>query len=148
MEDHFDRAPELEQVLRAKGDEERLARIWKPTELATIHYTRQSTPQGLGHAVLCAAPTMSAMSRSRCCSAMTSSTPVDPLLQRMIDVRDRFGGSVVALMQVDSDQVSQYGCAAIEPTETDGVVTADRPGREARPCRRPEQLDRHRALRV
>ena len=48
--------------------------------------------------------------------------PSDPLLQRMIEVRDQFGGSVVALMQVDSDQVSQYGCAAIEPTDTDGVV--------------------------
>ena len=55
LEDHFDRAPELEQVLKAKGDDERLARIWEPTELATVHYTRQSTPRGLGHAVLCAA---------------------------------------------------------------------------------------------
>ena len=51
--------------------------------------------------------------------------PSDPLLQRMIDVRDRFGGSVVALMQVDSDQVSQYGCAAIEPTETEGAEATD-----------------------
>jgi len=41
----------------------------------------------------------------------------------MIEVRDQFGGSVVALMQVDSDQVSLYGAAAIEPTDTDGVVT-------------------------
>ena len=49
--------------------------------------------------------------------------PSDPLLRRMIEVRDQFGGSVVALMQVDSDQVSRYGCAAIEPTDTDGVVT-------------------------
>jgi UTP--glucose-1-phosphate uridylyltransferase len=49
--------------------------------------------------------------------------PSDPLLRRMIEVRDQFGGSVVALMQVDSDQVSQYGVAAIEPTTTNGVVT-------------------------
>ena len=41
----------------------------------------------------------------------------------MIEVRDQFGGSVVALMQVDSEQVAQYGCAAIQPTSTDGVVT-------------------------
>jgi UTP--glucose-1-phosphate uridylyltransferase len=49
--------------------------------------------------------------------------PSDPLLRRMIEVRDQFGGSVVSLMQVDSDQISQYGAAAIEPTSTDGVVT-------------------------
>ncbi len=55
LEDHFDRAPELEQALKAKGDDERLARIWEPAELATVHYTRQSIPRGLGHAVLCAA---------------------------------------------------------------------------------------------
>src|SRR5262249_60502990 len=55
LEDHFDRAPELEQALRAKGDDERLARIWEPAELATMHYTTQSTPRGRRHAGLCAA---------------------------------------------------------------------------------------------
>ncbi len=110
LEDHFDRAPELEQALKAKGDDERLARIWEPTELATVHYTRQSTPKGLGHAVLLGDDFIH---------------PSDPLLRRMIGVRDQFGGSVVALMQVDSDQVSQYGCAAIEPTGTEGVVTVN-----------------------
>ena len=74
LEDHFDRAPELEQALKAKGDDERLARIWEPTELATVHYTRQSTPEGW--ATRCSARrTMSARSRSRCCSVTTSSIP-------------------------------------------------------------------------
>src|SRR6516162_1075337 len=41
LEDHFDRAPELEEALKAKGDDERLARVWAPTELARVHYTRQ-----------------------------------------------------------------------------------------------------------
>ena len=122
LEDHFDRAPELEQALKAKGDDERLARIWEPTELATVHYTRQGTPQGLGHAVLCAAHHVG----DHPFAVLLGDDfihPGDPLLRRMIEVRDQFGGSVVALMQVDSDQVSQYGTAAIEPTSTDGVVT-------------------------
>ena len=122
VEDHFDRAPELEQALKAKGDDERLARIWEPTELATVHYTRQGTPQGLGHAVLCAAHHVG----DHPFAVLLGDDfihPGDPLLRRMIEVRDQFGGSVVALMQVDSDQVSQYGTAAIEPTSTDGVVT-------------------------
>ena len=49
--------------------------------------------------------------------------PRDPLLARMIEVRSRYGGSVVALMEVDPEQVSQYGCAAISPTEEEDVVT-------------------------
>jgi UTP--glucose-1-phosphate uridylyltransferase len=122
LEDHFDRAPELEQALKAKGDDERLARIWEPAELATVHYTRQSTPRGLGHAVLCAAHHVG----DHPFAVLLGDDfihPSDPLLRRMIEVRDQFGGSVVALMQVDSDQVSQYGVAAVEPTSTDGVVT-------------------------
>ena len=122
LEDHFDRAPELEQALKAKGDDERLARIWEPTELATVHYTRQSTPRGLGHAVLCAAHHVGNVPFAVLLGD-DFIHPSDPLLQRMIDVREQFGGSVLALMQVDSDQVSQYGVAAIEPTDTENVVT-------------------------
>ena len=122
LEDHFDRAPELEHALQAKGDEERLARIREPAELAAVHYTRQGTPGGLGHAVLCAAHHVG----HEPFAVLLGDDfihPSDPLLRRMIEVRDQFGGSVVALMQVDSDQVSQYGVAAIEPTGADGVVT-------------------------
>ncbi len=122
LEDHFDRAPELEQALKAKGDDERLARIFEPTELATVHYTRQSIPKGLGHAVLCAAHHVG-QEPFAVLLGDDFIHPSDPLLRRMIEVRDQFGGSVVALMQVDSDQVSQYGCAAIELTETKDVVT-------------------------
>jgi len=122
LEDHFDRAPELEQALKAKGDDERLARIWEPVELATVHYTRQSIPRGLGHAVLCAAHHVG-QEPFAVLLGDDFIHPSDPLLRHMIEVRDEFGGSVVALMEVDSEQVSQYGCAAIEPTGTPDVVT-------------------------
>ena len=122
IEDHFDRAPELEQALQAKGDDERLARIMEPTELATMHYTRQNNPRGLGHAVLCAAHHVGNVPFAVLLGD-DFIHPSDPLLRRMIDVRNQFGGSVLALMQVDSDQVSQYGVAAIEPTDTENVVT-------------------------
>jgi UTP--glucose-1-phosphate uridylyltransferase len=41
----------------------------------------------------------------------------------MIEVRKQHGGSVVALMEVDPEQVSQYGSAAITPTAEEDVVT-------------------------
>ena len=45
-----------------------------------------------------------------------------PVLPKMIEVRERFGGSVLALMEVPPEAISAYGCAAVEPTEMDGVV--------------------------
>ena len=121
IEDHFDRAPELEQALEAKGDDKRLARVREPDELAMIHSVRQGAPKGLGHAVLCAAQHVG----DHPFAVLLGDDfihPDDRLLQRMIEVRGQYSGSVVALMQVDSDQVSQYGVVAAEPTDTDGVV--------------------------
>src|SRR5215469_14226738 len=45
IEDHFDRAYELEQALAAKGSDERLAQIRESDELAAIHYVRQGSPR-------------------------------------------------------------------------------------------------------
>src|SRR5665647_3907492 len=54
LDDHFAAVPELEAILEAKGDEVRLAQVRRSTELAGVHFVRQSQPKGLGHAVLCA----------------------------------------------------------------------------------------------
>jgi UTP--glucose-1-phosphate uridylyltransferase len=121
IEDHFDRNYELEEVLAAKGDEEGLAEINESRELATMHYVRQGDPKGLGHAVLCAAKHVG----HEPFAVLLGDDfihPEDGLLPRMLEVRARLGGSVIALMEVDSDQVSSYGVAAIEPTGEDDVV--------------------------
>ena len=122
IEDHFDRAHELEEALAAKDDKDGLALIRASAEMASMHYVRQDAPKGLGHAVLCAAEHVG-QEPFAVLLGDDFIHPSDPLLRRMIDVRDQFGGSVVALMQVDSDQVSQYGVVAIEPTDTEDVVT-------------------------
>ncbi len=122
IEDHFDRAYELEEVLSAKGDSGRLALVRASNQLATLHYVRQGDPKGLGHAVLCAAQHVG----SEPFAVLLGDDvidPRDPLLTRMIEVRNRYGGSVVALMEVDPDQVSLYGSAAFRPTAQDDVVT-------------------------
>jgi UTP--glucose-1-phosphate uridylyltransferase len=122
IEDHFDRAPELEEVLEAKGDTAGLELIRKPNQLAAVHSVRQGAPKGLGHAVLCAAEHVG----DEPFAVLLGDDfihPSDPLLQRMIDARDRYGGSVVALMEVGVDQVSLYGAAAFEPAGEDDVVT-------------------------
>lgn len=122
IEDHFDRAHELEQVLAGKKDEEGLSLIRESSELASVHYVRQGEPRGLGHAVLCAARHVGDEPFG-VLLADDFIHPDEPLLRRMLDVRARLGGSVVALMEVGPDQVSHYGCAAIEPTGEADVVT-------------------------
>ncbi|HUK73051.1 MAG TPA: UTP--glucose-1-phosphate uridylyltransferase [Streptosporangiaceae bacterium] len=122
IEDHFDRAYELEEALAAKDDNDRLAVVRESSQLATVHYVRQGDPRGLGHAVLCAAQHVGSAPFAVLLGDDVID-PRDPLLTRMIEVRSRYGGSVVALMEVDPEQVSQYGCVAISPTEEEDVVT-------------------------
>jgi len=113
LEDHFDRVVELEAALAAKGDLARLALVRRPTELATIHYVRQGDPRGLGHAVLAAAHHVG----DEPFAVLLGDDLIDPrdlLLEQMIEVQEREGGSVVALMQVPTESISQYGCAAVE----------------------------------
>lgn len=52
IEDHFDRAPELEQRLEAGGKADLLAEIRRIASLANITYVRQQEMLGLGHAVI------------------------------------------------------------------------------------------------
>jgi UTP--glucose-1-phosphate uridylyltransferase len=122
IEDHFDRAYELEEALTAKEDWDKLGMVRKSSELATVHYVRQGDPKGLGHAVLCAAQHVG---REPFAVLLGDDLihPEDPLLTEMIAVRERHGGSVLALMEVDPEEVSLYGCAAVEPTAEPGIVT-------------------------
>ncbi|MEU3168501.1 UTP--glucose-1-phosphate uridylyltransferase GalU [Streptosporangium sp. NPDC006930] len=121
IEDHFDRAHELEEILEAKGDDERLSQVREPADLAILHYVRQGKPRGLGHAVLCAKQHVGNHPFA-CLLGDDLIDPRDELLKRMIEVRGTYGGSVIALMEVPQEQASLYGCAAIEPTGEDDVV--------------------------
>jgi UTP--glucose-1-phosphate uridylyltransferase len=125
IEDHFDRNIELEDVLDARGDTAGLQRVRESAEIATMHYVRQSQPLGLGHAVLCAADHVG----DEPFAVLLGDDIIDArdrLLQRMLEVRHRYGGSVIALMEVEPAQVSAYGVATIKPTgEADVVAVTD-----------------------
>ncbi len=121
LEDHFDRNYELEEALSRKGDDSRLARVRESSDLATMHYVRQGDPRGLGHAVLCAEPHVGDQPFAVLLGDDLID-PRDPLLPRMIDVQEQYGGSVVALMEVDPSSIHLYGSAAIVPTAHSDVV--------------------------
>ncbi|WP_329622902.1 UTP--glucose-1-phosphate uridylyltransferase GalU [Streptomyces sp. NBC_01255] len=121
LEDHFDRNYELEEALIRKGDEERLSKVQESSDLATMHYVRQGAPRGLGHAVLCAAPHVGDQPFAVLLGDDLID-PRDPLLARMVEVQEREGGSVIALMEVEPSQIHLYGCAAVEATAAPDVV--------------------------
>jgi UTP--glucose-1-phosphate uridylyltransferase len=118
---HFSPDPPLEKALRAKGNTRALADVQAPTKLAHVSYVRQPQPLGLGHAVLCAADSVG----DEAFAVMLGDDligPDEPLLTRMIDARKKYGGSIVALMEVPADQVSAYGVAAFKPTDDADIV--------------------------
>jgi UTP--glucose-1-phosphate uridylyltransferase len=113
LEDHFDRVVELELALEKKGDEERLAAVRHSSELADVHYVRQGDAKGLGHAVLAAAQHVG----DQPFAVLLGDDLIDErdhLLEQMIEVQAREGGSVIALTKVPHDSISLYGCAAID----------------------------------
>jgi UTP--glucose-1-phosphate uridylyltransferase len=122
LEDHFDRAFELEETLDAdEGKRELLDRVRASTDLAHLHFVRQKDPHGLGHAVSCAAEHV-----GREPFAVLLGDDLiderDELLTRMIDVQEEKGGCVLALLEVPPEQISLYGCARVEPTDTSDLV--------------------------
>lgn len=121
LENHFDRNYELESTLEAKNDEARLLQVTHSTDLADIHYVRQGDPKGLGHAVSRAAQHVGHESFA----LLLGDDIIDPkenLLERMLDVNEQTGASVVALMEVPVDSIHQYGVAIVEPTDAPDVV--------------------------
>lgn len=121
LEDHFDRNFELEEALERKGDSERLGLVTEPTELARIHYVRQGDPLGLGHAVLVAENHVG----NEPFAVLLGDDlidPRDPILPKMMQVREQHGGSVICLMEVPLESISLYGCAAVESTSERDVV--------------------------
>ncbi|WP_419995685.1 UTP--glucose-1-phosphate uridylyltransferase GalU [Streptomyces boninensis] len=121
LEDHFDRNYELEEALRRKGDESRLAKVEESSELASIHYVRQGDPKGLGHAIAVAEPHIGDQPFAVLLGDDLID-PRDPLLQRMIEIQRRHGGSVIGLMEVEPSQIHLYGCAAVENTADSDCV--------------------------
>lgn len=119
--DHFDRVTELESSLEAKGDQTGLGLVQASTHVADVHYVRQGAPLGLGHAVLRARQHVgkepfAVLLGDELIEATST------LLSRMIDIYQKYGSSVVALLEVDPTQIHLYGSAAFEATSDNDVV--------------------------
>ena len=121
LEDHFDRNFELEAQLRAKGKEADLADVVQLADLAGFHYVRQGEPLGLGHAVSVA---QRHVGEEPFVVMLGDDIMVDDaeVLTGMIESHESTGASVVALMEVPIEDISAYGCAAVESSDDDGPL--------------------------
>lgn len=111
IEDYFDRSPEIEWVLKHKGEEQLLEQVRATSRMGQIHYLRQPEALGLGHAVLCAKAFVGP-------EDFAVLLPDDliladtPCLTQMLDVRQRYGGAVIAVEEIPPELTSRYGIIA------------------------------------
>ena len=115
IEDHFDRAVELEMMLKAQGKYELLGLVQELSRV-TIHYVRQKEPKGLGHAVLCAKHFVG----DEPFAVLLGDDIMDaevPVLKQLMDVYEDCGGSVLGVQEVPREKVSSYGVVKPVPVK-------------------------------
>jgi UTP--glucose-1-phosphate uridylyltransferase len=119
IEDHFDKAYELETELERKGKVELLAMVRSvlPDGVRCI-YIRQAEPLGLGHAVLCAQPIVG----NEPFAVILADDLMDsqpPAMERMARIYETERSSLLGVEEVPRDQTQNYGIVTVDPMEGD-----------------------------
>lgn len=121
IEDHFDRAFELETTLENKGKTDALKELVasrpRPGQMS---FTRQQEPLGLGHAIWCAKDIIGDSPFAVVLpDELMHGTP--GCLAQMVETYKERGGNVVAVQEVPHEHTSRYGI--IDPGTDDGTVS-------------------------
>lgn len=116
IEDHFDRAPELEQFLESRGKSDMARMVRETASLAFFAFVRQKEPKGTADAVLTAWPLIGgepfmAMSGDDIIEADPSA------LAQMIRVYEKYRAPVTCLMRVPMETTHRYGVIEGEEVE-------------------------------
>lgn len=118
IEDHFDRSVELEVVLQAKGNEDMLDMVNGISNMVDIYYVRQKEALGLGHAVYCARKFIG----NEPFAVLLGDDVIDsrvPCLKQMLQIYERYGGSILGVQEVPVQDTGKYGIVQPEYVETD-----------------------------
>ena len=119
IEDHFDLDPELVLALKQAGNEGLLADLAFLESRTRLFYTRQSSPQGLGHAISLAEefcddePCVVALGDS----LIAADDPAEPLRAMMQAHCDLGAAAVVAVETVPAEETFRYGIVTVEGAE-------------------------------
>jgi UTP--glucose-1-phosphate uridylyltransferase len=136
IEDHFDKAYELENELEMRGKQDLLemARSVVPEQVSCI-YIRQPQALGLGHAVLCARPVVG--DEPFAVILADDLIRAEPsALRQMVEVYEHYTSSVIAVQQIPRAETRSYGVVKGREWEkgilkVDGIV--EKPAPEAAP---------------
>jgi UTP--glucose-1-phosphate uridylyltransferase len=115
IEDHFDKAYELETELELRGKTQMLefVRNMLPRNINCI-YIRQAEALGLGHAVLCAKPAIG----EEPFAVLLADDLIDgdpPVMKQMVDTYDYYHCSVLGVQDVARADTRSYGIVAARP---------------------------------
>jgi UTP--glucose-1-phosphate uridylyltransferase len=110
IEDHFDKAYELEVELEGAGKQEllQLVRSMLPSKVNCI-YLRQAEALGLGHAVLCAKPVVGNEPFVVLLADDLIRADEQGVVAQMAQVYERHRCSVLSVMEVPRDETDKYG---------------------------------------
>ena len=138
IEDHFDKATELEAELTQRGNKEMLKMIQEiiPRNVNCV-YVRQPQALGLGHAVLCAQPVVG----DKPFAIVLADDLIDakkPVLSQMAGIFGRVGRSIIAVQNVADNETKKYGIVKVDtgsksPHRMNGIV--EKPAPEVAPSR-------------
>jgi UTP--glucose-1-phosphate uridylyltransferase len=139
IEDHFDKAYELESELERKGKTELLefVRNLLPKDINCI-YLRQPEPLGLGHAVLCAQPVVG----DEPFAVLLADDLLDgdiPVMKQMVDTYNYYKTSVVGVQDVPRADTKSYGIVDAKPL-TESVEQVSRIVEKPSPEEAPSTL--------
>ncbi len=117
IEDHFDRSIELELSLENSNKDRYLQEIIDISELADIHFIRQKEQKGLGDAVYTA---RKYVGNEPFCVLLGDTVTVSdiPCAKQLIDIYDKYQGSVIAVEKVKKEEVGRYGIVKGEPIDS------------------------------
>jgi len=108
MADHFDKSPELEHFLEAKGKTALLEQVRSISRLAEFCFIRQKQALGLGHAI----GTAETFVGAEPFAVMLPDDIFDcavPCIRQLLDVHREYGASVIVLGRVDEEGTKKYG---------------------------------------
>jgi UTP--glucose-1-phosphate uridylyltransferase len=114
IEDHFDKAYELETELAARHKTALLETVQSATPSGiNCIYIRQTEALGLGHAVLCAEPVIG----DQPFAVLLADDLIDsvvPVMRQMTEIAEREQYSVIGVMPVAAADVGNYGIVETE----------------------------------
>ena len=117
IEDHFDRVPELEQELLAKGKHDLYEALHSATpNNVNFIFIRQPEQLGLGHAVLCALPVVG----DEPFAVILADDLIDAqpgVTRQLVQAYEKHGASVLAVQDVPLAETSRYGIVAAVPLD-------------------------------